>query len=158
MFLRVFSFLILIIFFTSCDNFSFSKNKQTKFLDTIVDFSSIDTSPSFKICDSLINKEEKANCFRNTIHTKIGTELAKYSFSIKDTISEIVYVDLIINSKGEIVLEEIKSSVKIKSELPELDSLLKISLKKLPNIYPAIKRGIPVTTKYRLPIQFQLTE
>lgn len=146
------------VFFTSCDNFSFSKSKQKISLDTIVDFSSIDTSPSFKICDSLINKEEKANCFRNTIHTKIGTELAKYSFSIKDTISEIVFVDLIINSKGEIVLEEIKSSESIKTELPELDSLLRVSVRKLPNIYPGIKRGIPVTTKYRLPIKIQLEE
>lgn len=161
MFLRVFSFLILIIFVTSCDKFSFKKNTNSTnkiVLDTIVDFSSVDTSPSFKICDSIIDKTKKTTCFRTTIHKKIGEELAQFSFAIKDSISEVIYVDLSINSKGNIVLDAIKSSENIQRELPTLDSLLQLSVKKLPTIYPAIKRGIPVTTKYRLPILIQLKE
>ena len=161
MFLRVFSFLILIIFCNSCDNYPFVKNTKTsnlKAIDTILDFSSVDVSPSFKICTAIIDKIEKTVCFRETIHQKIGEELNKFSFSVKDSILETVYVDLIIDAKGSIILEEIESSESIKSILPELDSLLKVSVSKLPIIYPAIKRGIPVTTKYRLPIRIQLKE
>lgn len=157
MFLRVFSFLILFIFITSCDKFSFSKsNEKEQVLDTIVNFSSVDTSPSFKICDSLINKVEKSNCFRNTIHNKIGAELQKHEFTIRDSISEVIYVDLLISSKGKVVLEAIQSSESIKIQLPKLDSILKVSVDLIPSIYPAIKRGIPVTTKYRLPILIEL--
>ncbi len=158
MFSRVFTFLIMIIFTTSCDKFSLSKNTQNLKLDTIVDFSSVDTFPSFKPCDSIINKTKKTDCFRTTIHKKIGEELQKYSFTIKDSIAETVYVDLLINSKGNITLEQIQFSENIKNKLPELDSLLKFSIKKLPTIFPAVKRGIPVTTKYRLPIRIQLKE
>ncbi|MEE9408967.1 MAG: hypothetical protein V3V28_12930 [Polaribacter sp.] len=149
----------MIILFTSCDKFSFSKNKNNQqTVDTIVIFSSVDTSPSFKICDSIIDKNKKTDCFRTSIHQEIGVELSQFSFSVKDSISEIIYVDLIINSKGEIVLDKIKSPENIKIALPELDSLLKVSVNSLPNIYPAIKRGIPVTTKYTLPIKIELTE
>ena len=127
-------------------------------LDTIVNFSSVDTSPSFKVCDSIIDKQKKTNCFRTTIHQKIGAELQKHQFIIRDSISEIVYVDLLITSKGKIVLEAMDSSKEIKIQLPELDSVLRISVDKIPNVYAAIKRGIPVTTKYRLPIKIQLKQ
>ena len=59
MFLRVFSFLLLIIFCNSCDKFSFTKktsSSNSQGTDTILDFSSVDVSPSFKVCDSLIDK------------------------------------------------------------------------------------------------------
>ena len=127
-------------------------------LDTIVNFSSVDTSPSFKVCDSIIDKQKKTNCFRTTIHQKIGAELQKHQFVIRDSISEIVYVDLLINSKGKIVLEAMASSEEIRIQLPELDSVLRISVDKIPNVYAAIKRGIPVTTKYRLPIKIQIKQ
>ena len=157
--MRVFSFLLLMIFCTSCNKLSvLNSTKPIKALDTIVDFSSVDTSPSFKICDSIIEKTKKTTCFRTTIHKKISDKLLQHKLTIKDSISEIVFVDLIISSKGKFVLDEIQSPENIKKELPQLDSLLKGSVAKLPVIYPAIKRGIPVTTKYRLPIRIQLKE
>ena len=156
MFLRFFTFLLVIIFCTSCDKLSFTKNKDLHVLDTIVDFTSVDFSPSFKACDSLIDKTKKSDCFRKTIHQKIGEELQKHSLVIKDSIDEVVYVDVLINSKGEIIFKEITSTENLKQQLPQLDSLLKQSVQKLPAIYPAIKRGIPVTTKYRLPIRILL--
>ena len=158
MFLRIFTFIILLFFITSCDKLSFLKSEKIQALDTIVNFSSVDTSPSFKVCDSLIDKHQKSNCFRTTIHQKIGAELQKHQFVIRDSISEIVYVDLLINSKGKIVLEAMDSSEEIKIKLPKLDSVLRVSVDKIPNVYAAIKRGIPVTTKYRLPIKIQIKQ
>ena len=158
MFLRIFTFIILLFFITSCDKLSFLKSEKIQALDTIVDFASVDTSPSFKECDSIIDKHQKSNCFRTTIHQKIGAELQKHQFIIRDSISEIVYVDLLINSKGKIVIEAMASSEEIRIQLPELDSVLRISVDKIPNVYAAIKRGIPVTTKYRLPIKIQLKQ
>lgn len=156
MFLRVFSFLILMIFITSCDKFSFSKKQQAPVLDTIINFNEVDFSPSFKICDSIIEKEAKSDCFRTTIHQKIGEELQKQVFTIKDSVDEIVNVHLLIDAKGIVKLEQMETSEIIKEQLPTLDSILAISIEHLPKIYPAIKRGIPVNTKYILPIRIQL--
>lgn len=153
MFLRFFTFLIVVVFCTSCDKLSFTKNKDLHVLDTIVDFTSVDFSPSFKACDSLIDKTKKATCFRNTIHKKIGAELQNHSLIIKDSIDEVVFVDILITKKGEVIFQEITSTENLKKQLPQLDSLLHQSVQKLTYIYPAIKRGIPVTTMYRLPIR-----
>lgn len=154
--MRNFFVIFLIVFCSACNNFSFTKKENLQQLDTIVDFTSVDTFPSFTVCDSLIDKNKKYNCFRNTIHKKIGEELLTYSLSTKDTINETIFVDLIIDTKGKVHLEQLNSSEKIKTEFPELDSLLKLSVAKLPKIYPAIKRGIPVTSKYQLPIKIKL--
>jgi hypothetical protein len=156
--MRVFIFFMLIICCTSCDKFSFSKNKELQVLDTIVDFTSVDFSPSFKVCEAIIDKEKIAICFRNTIHQKIGAELQKHHLTVKDSINELVYVAVLINSKGEIIFDETSSSENIKQQLPQLDSVLKFSVSRLPVIHPAIKRGIPVTTKYRLPIRILLKD
>ena len=158
MIFRAFSFLIILFLCASCDKFSFAKRHQTQAIDTIVDFSLVDTFPSFKNCDSIFDATQKADCFRKTIHFKIGEELQQYSFTIKDSISEKVFMNLIISSKGKVVLEKVQSSENCKLQLPELDSLLLLSVQNLPVIYPAIKRGIPVTTKYRLPIIIELKE
>jgi hypothetical protein len=155
---RVFPFLLFLFFCASCDKLSFTKRIDTNAIDTIVDFSSVDTFPSFKNCNSIVDKTVKSDCFRKTIHLKITKELQQYSFTIKDSISETVFMNLLINSEGKVVLEEIQSSQNCKRQLPELDSLLFLSIQNLPVIYPAIKRGIPITTKYRLPIIIELKE
>ena len=156
--MRLILFLILITAATSCDKLAFTKSDDNNQLDTIVDFTTVDFYPSFKACDTLIDKNTKADCFRNTIHQKIGAELQKYSFIIKDSIDEIIYVDLIINANGEVLFDELESSDSIKKQLPELDSIIKISVQRMDKIYPAVKRGIPVTSKYKLPIRILLKD
>jgi hypothetical protein len=158
MLLRVFSFLILILFFTCCDKFPFTRKDKSFQLDTFVDYSSVDFSPSFKGCYGLIDKKEKADCFRNTIHKKIGTALQKQSLTIKGSIDETIFVDILITKKGAVNFQEIISSENLRQQLPMLDSLLRQSIQKLPYIYPAIKRGIPVNTLYRLPIKILLKD
>jgi len=158
MFLRVFSFLILVIFCTSCDKFPFSKKNQLPVLDTVINFNEVDFSPSFAVCDSLVEKDAKFACFRTNIHQKIGEELQKNVLTIKDSVDEIVIVHLLIDAKGILKLEQIEASEVIMEQLPTLDSLLAISIQNISKIYPAIKRGIPVKTKYILPIRVQFKE
>ena len=158
MLLRVLSLLILILFFTCCDKFPFTRKDKSFQLDTLVDYSSVDFSPSFKGCYGLIDKKEKADCFRSTIHKKIGVELEQHTFSIKDSIDETIFVDLIIDSKGKISLQKITSTDHLKQQLPDLDSLLRQSIKKLTVSCAAIKRGIPVNTSYKLPIRILLRD
>ena len=158
MLLRVFSFVLILFSITSCDKFPFLKSENRQVLDTVVNFSSVDTSPSFKACDSMIDKQQKSHCFRITIHQKIGAELRKHQFVVRDAITETVHVDLLISAKGKITLEAIIASEVITSQLPQLDSILSLSIARISRVYPAIKRGIPVTTKYRLPIKIVLKQ
>jgi len=144
------------ISFTSCDYFSFENNKNLEKINMDVDFTSVDVSPSFKVCDSLIEKDKKNTCFRTTLWREISSSLAKQSLQVAQSIDETIEVAITIQSNKEVKLTSIKSSDSLLVILPSLKDILKKSVEKLPAIYPAIKRGIPVTTVYKLPIRIAI--
>ncbi|MBL4905460.1 MAG: hypothetical protein JKZ00_05525, partial [Flavobacteriaceae bacterium] len=90
---------------------------------------------------------------RQTIYQHISQRLAKVTIVANSPINEIVYVQLLIDKQGEVTLKKIASSADLKTAIPQLDSLIQVSLQSLPNLFPAIKRGIPVSTQYELPIK-----
>ena len=151
--MRYFLFICLLISFTSCEYFSFEKNKNIEKIDVDVDFTSVDVSPSFKVCDSLIEKEKKNTCFRTTLRQEISSSLAKQSIQVPQSVDETIEVAITIQSNKEVKLTSIKSSDSLMVILPSLKAILKKSVEELPAVYPAIKRGIPVTTVYKLPIR-----
>ena len=144
------------ISFTSCDYFSFEKNKNLEKIDMDIDFTSVDFSPSFKVCDSLINKLKKTDCFRTTMHQEIYKSLAENSIQLKKDVDETIVVVIKIQADKQVVLASIKASDSLLKYIPALKKMIKKSIADLPDVYPAIKRGIPVTTQYKLPIRIKL--
>lgn len=118
-----------------------------------LDYSSVDVSPSFRICDSLIEKDKKDTCFRTTLRQEIFSSLAKQSIQVPQSVDETIEVAITIQSDKEVKLTSIKSSDSLMAIVPSLKAILKKSVEELPAVYPAIKRGIPVTTVYKLPIR-----
>ena len=154
--LRAFFLLLLISVTTSCQFFETDKKLTQQEIGEIVDFSVVDVSPSFAVCDSVIDKAKKTACFRQTMHQHISKSLAKNIFEVKTPIDETVLVQLFIDKQGEVRLKKIASSANLKKAIPQLDSLIQESLQSLPNLFPAIKRGIPVSTQYELPIKMNV--
>ncbi len=146
------SFFLLIVICISCNYISVEKKQKAQSIDTIIDFTKVDVSPSFDNCKNLLDKA-KTNCFRDEIQKRITVNLEAYHFTTENFIDEVILIDVLINNKGKFKLLNISSTENIKSELPKLDSLLQNSIKKLPKVSPAIKRGIPVNTQYQLPIR-----
>ena len=151
--LRFVFLLSLIALIQSCQFFPIGSNSSHENVDMGIDFSSVDTSPSFAICDSIIEKEAKTSCFRNTIHEHLYRGLAAQHIVALNSISEIIQVHLEIDKNGLVSLQSIQATNEFKQSIPSIDSLIQVSLKSLPALFPAIKRGIPVTTHYQLPIQ-----
>jgi len=118
-----------------------------------LDYSSVDVSPSFRVCDSLIEKDKKDTCFRTTLRQEIFSSLAKQSIQVPQSVDETIEVAITIQSDKEVKLTSIKSSDSLMAIVPSLKAILKKSVEELPAVYPAIKRGIPVTTGYKLPIR-----
>jgi len=150
---RVISLFLIILVGTSCEYFNLKKKSQLQEIDTIIDFSSVDVSPIFKSCKDLLEKQAKTTCFRTTIHTQISESLSAQSFIVKKPLNEIIQVHLLIDKKGIVSVKEIVSSESLKVLIPSLDSIIALSLKKLPKLFPASKRGVPITTQYQLPIK-----
>ena len=150
---RILSLFLLILVGTSCDFFNLNKKSQLQEVDTIINFSSVDSSPTFESCKEFIEKEAKRNCFRKTIYTHVSKSLAKHTFKVRKPINEVIKVDVIIDSKGNATVLRVVSSDLIKVSIKGLDSLVGVSVADLPKLFPATKRGIPVTTQYQIPIQ-----
>ena len=154
--LRILSLFLLILVGTSCEFFNLKKKAQLQEVDTIIDFSSVDAAPTFEACKSFIDKAAKNNCFRNTIYSHISKSLATYTFEVRKPLEEMIKVEVLIDSKGKATVQRIISSQLIKESIQSLDSLVKVSVANLPKLLPALKRGIPVTTQYQIPIQIRV--
>ncbi|MEN8857902.1 MAG: hypothetical protein ABF260_07540 [Flavobacteriaceae bacterium] len=121
-----------------------------------IDYSSVDSSPSFKVCDSIIDKAKKTICFRTTIREEISKSLAKYSIKVKKPVNETIVVTITIQSNKQVKLSKLEASDSLLLEISDLKEMIEKSIDELPEIYPAIKRSIPVTTEYKLPIRIKL--
>jgi hypothetical protein len=82
----------------------------------------------------------------------IYASLKEYSLNATEVVNDTVYVKLIVNAEGTTSLSTIDMSKKTQELIPEFDSILALSLKNLPKLQPAIKRSMPVSTEFTLPI------
>ena len=152
---------ILFLIFFSCD---FTFNKELVVEDLVsndlktFNWNDVDTYPRFQNCDTIINKESNFDCFVNTITSNLQSNLINNSVVVNSSLSDTLIINFNVTNKGNIVLSEL-SNESVISELNVLiDSIFKHTVSDLPKLYPAIKRGQPVKTKFILPILISTTD
>ena len=124
-------------------------------IDSNIDVTSVDFPPSFKVCDSLISKKDKTSCFRNTMHREMYKSLAKQPIRLKPFTDETITVVIKIQVDQQVKLVSFSASDNLKNQMPTLEAVIEKSISDLPTIHPAVKRGMLVTTEYRIPIRFK---
>jgi hypothetical protein len=147
--------LFFILCFTSCDYFDKKKITTEEILQEDLqtfNWNEVDEYPTFASCDSSSTKAERRNCFETTLSSHITSQLAQEKIVVTKDINDTISIKFLISEIGELSVLEIKSSEQIKTQIPEIDSFLKQSLKGLPKILPAFKRGQQVKTEFKLPI------
>lgn len=154
--LRVIFLFCIVLVSTSCEFFNLKKKTHLQEVDTIINFSSVDSSPTFLKCKDLIDKEKKRACFSKTIYDELSKNFADYKIEVRKPVNEEIKVVVIIDNEGKATVKKIIASMLIKESIHNLDSLVKASVAKLPKLFPATKRGIPVTTQYQIPIQISV--
>lgn len=151
------SFLFLLILVcASCEFFTFKKTSHLQDLDTIISFTTVDNAPTFLVCKDLIEITAKNECFRNTLHKELSKNFANYKIEVRKTINEELLLDILIDSKGFPSVKNIRYSNLIKESIKNIDSLIIKSVADLPKLFPAVKRGIPVSTQYQIPLQINI--
>lgn len=128
------------------------KKKPIIEVDTIVDFNSVDAFPLFPDCKDIPSRDKQQVCFQLEMSQHIYASLKEYSLNAIDSINDTVLVKLKVDALGITSLSTIQISKKTQKLFPEFDSILKVSLQNLPDLQPAIKRNMPVTTEFTLPI------
>jgi len=151
---KIISCIFALIFCFACEEKSEKSKFQNSSFHTVVNFSTVDTSPVFKNCEKLLD-DEKTECFRLTMQEKFVEVLSEKSFVTKESIEETITVILLITKDGKVKMKAIESSEIIQNQLPELSTIIEDIIATMPKLYPATKRGIPVATEYQLPINIQ---
>jgi len=146
-------FLVSLCF--SCQYFEKKVPNEKELLDKQlkeINWNEVDEYPSVADCEKLTDETQRKQCFfeflTTTIQQKLAVDTLSTLFPKLDTIE--VKVTVFTNSTMEFEPQFPKDSVAY--DTIKIDSILRIRLVNFPKVNPAIKRGIPVKTKFVLPV------
>jgi len=137
---------IVVVLFWSCkqDNFKKvqAKDIAQKELRNI-NFKEIDRFPLFKTCDETAFRDVQQSCFEQNLHQWIKPYLDTLNLNLSE--SDTLKIYLKIDKTGKIQLDSLQSKL-------DLSKTFQRIFKKAPQIYPAQKRGVPVSVNLELPV------
>lgn len=153
--MRKFLTVLMVCSFASC-NFFESTDKKTQELVSqelqSIDWTDVDKYPLFNDCDETVSKAQQKKCFIETLGLHFAMTLQEFQPILNKRINDTVFIDFILENTGDISIMNIHNKEVLQGQMQEFDEKITESLTSLPRIEPALKRGIPVSTKFRIPI------
>lgn len=143
---------------SSCGYFQIERRTSDAILEEeiqAIDWAEVDAYPVFAGCSDL-SESEHLNCFVNSLHNKVTHSMQRYAQELHiDSLGQL-NIQITIDKDRELSFITDADTVAFKSTENLRLFLLYIQegLDSLEVVEPAIKRGIPVTTKFALPIHF----
>ncbi len=156
--MRFLGILCCFILLQSCDWMASTESKTQKIVEDElrgIDWNDVDQYPLFEGCDETAAKLEQRLCFENTLLQNLAMTLQDFQFVIDSEIETTIYVDFLVDNKGEISVVKIDKNTVLEEQLPQFSGIIAKGLKSMPNPAPALKRGVPVKTRFRLPLQIK---
>ena len=161
MFLRLITVAIFVLFFTSCDFISPKKStlKNLAIIDTIIDYNTVDVYPLFPNCNNCDSNDKQNLCFEMEFIKSLEKVINENKISINSEVTDTIFTDILIDNIGNVSVGNIHKFDLVNEQIPEFDSILRHSISLLPKtIQPSLKRGIPVNTKFKLPIVVKMKD
>lgn len=117
-----------------------------------MDWGNVDTYPAFEDCRESSSPEEQKHCFGEKFANYVLTSLSEHEFILNDSLHEEIQLVIQISDKGKAEIEGMEISPELEEKVEGLRTWLEEAVADLPKIYPAEKRGVPVATKFKLPL------
>lgn len=140
----------------ACTLFS-SKEKRTQKLVAKemeqIDWNTLDHYPLFVECDELMTAESQRSCFEDSMVKRLSEGLAEYDLILEDQVSTVIYIDLLVDMEGKIKVADMERNPDILAQIPDFNRMIQREINELPQVEPALKRGVPVNVKFRIPIE-----
>ncbi len=118
-----------------------------------IDWNDVDQYPLFEGCDETAAKLEQRMCFENTLLQNLAMSLQEFHFMTESELETTIYLDFLVDNQGVITVVNIDKNPVLEAQLPQFSGIITKGLKSMPNPAPALKRGVPVKTRFRLPLQ-----
>ena len=146
---------LVLLVFASCSLFESKEEKTQKLVAEKllqIDWSDVDDYPLFSDCDELAAKPEQKKCFEEKLILQLSKYLQDFELISETEIKDVVFLDFSIESDGGITIVNIENKEIFGAQMKKFEDRVAKSLRSLPKIEPALKRGIPVRAKFRIPI------
>lgn len=148
-------FLIICLGLLSSCELLMSKEDKTKKLVNeellAIDWNDVDQYPLFEVCDETAPKLVQRECFQNAMLKHFSQALDSLQFQVNNDLNDTMYIDFLIDEHGFISVVDIEENTTILSEIEDFNAQVSERLRDL-TVAPALKRGIPVSLRFRLPI------
>ena len=151
---RIF-YLIPLFMIGSCSQWKTKKIESNTYLAQewkAIDINEVDTYPTFPNCDGLEVPLTLKACFENEITSAFYSSLQAQPLVITSDIEDTIWIDLKINQEGKLCIDSLHITDAIIAEVPDFPAYIHDAAQQLPKAFPATKRGIPVKTKFKLPV------
>ncbi len=148
--------LICVFLMISCEYLAPKEEKTRRIVQeelSSIDWNDVDQYPLFASCAESISKEEQRICFENELLSHFSETLSEFEFVLSEYVGDTIYVDFLVERDGSITVLDIEDQMTVQEQIPEFNAIITQSLKSLPKIEPALKRGIPVAAKFRIPLE-----
>lgn len=143
------------VLFTSCQWMSARLPNEQQLLEeelNKIDWTKVDLYPSVASCDSIFDEDIRKECFFTYITEELEANLCadtlRGTFANMDTLKVLVTIQP--DAQVSLALYQLNDS--LKQHLKSVDSLLQEKSKTFQNLSPAMKRGVPVTSQFVLPL------
>ncbi|HER40609.1 MAG TPA: hypothetical protein ENO10_05260 [Salinimicrobium catena] len=146
---------LFLVAFTSCEYFEKKKISSEEILSEEtreLNWQEVDQYPAFEECRELMESNAAKACFGNKVANYFYARLEAKQPVVTEAIDDTLYLYLRISEKGIPAIDSMEVDSLVVQQLPEIRTWLEQSVDSLPKIYPASKRGIPVVTKFKMPI------
>ena len=151
---KIFFLLIVTFFFNSCQLIKDPPVFEDLYEQEIkgIDWNEVDELPLLEPCKIFKSKGLKQECFFNIMNDSIYNKLLRkssfYLFTKIDTVKLLVTI----SADSKISFKTKFPSTASEFEKRKVDSIIQMKLVNFPPIYPATKRGIPVASRFEIPV------
>jgi len=139
----------------SCDWISIKKPivKAGYTHEDMIDYTVVDAYPLFVECQGLVDNSARDNCFENTFKEKVELSLKEEQFTAATVFTDTVYAKILVDTSGKFSVEALEMTDTAEQAIPQFDSIFRADINKMPLLLQsATKRGIPVNSRFKLPI------
>lgn len=146
--------LLCLVLIVSCNSVTKKTSSDIIYNEEVkaINWDAVDEYPTFLKCKEKSSQALRQKCFQTTLTNHILKSLEVKAIKVSQPIQDTIIVDFEISELGRLGLKKIAVSELVDDQIPEIDAYIIKSLKTLPPILPALKRGQQVKTQFKLPI------
>ncbi|WP_372975790.1 hypothetical protein [Muriicola sp.] len=140
----------------SCDWLATPESRTQKLVEDElrgIDWNDVDQYPLFEGCDETASKTDQRLCFESTLLENLSTSLQDFRFTSDTDLQSTIHIDFMVESTGELQVVEMQNASALQGQIPQFREVIINSLRSMPRPEPALKRGIPVRSRFRLPME-----